>query len=208
MKIAVIGTGRVGRSLGRLWAENGHAVMFGSREAARGAALADEIGLQTTGGSIEDSAEFCDVALFAFPWFAFTDVERTLDGRLDDKIIIDCINPFKSTGSLALGHKWSAGEDIQKTLHRSRVVKAFNHFYYTNFAKPEYDGQTASLFYCSNYDDAKAAVVQLGTEMQFDPVDAGPIKNSRLLEPLAALWIQLAFVTHNGADTAFKLIGR
>ena len=113
-----------------------------------------------------------------------------------------------SSGSLALGHKRSAGEEIQKRFHRSYVVKAFNHFHYSAFENPHYSGQAATAFYCSNFDAAKATVVQLASEMGFEPVDAGPIKNARLLEPLAALWTQLAYVTHHGNDMAFRLISR
>ena len=198
----------MGRALGKLWAQQGHDIYFGSREAARGVTVAGEIGQGVQGGSVRDSAEFCDVALLAIPWYAFTDIERAVETALDNKIVIDCINPLRSTGSLALGHKWSAGEEIQKTLHRSHVVKAFNHLYWSALDNPTYQGEAASLFYCSNYEDAKAVVIQLGSEMGFEPVDAGPIKNARLLEPLAALWMQLAFVTHQGIDTAFKLIRR
>lgn len=208
MKIAVIGTGRMGKALAKAWAQQGHQIMFGSREQSRGEAVARELGLDVSGGTIEDSAEFCEVAVLAVPWYAFTDVERTIGERLDGKVIVDCINPFRSSGSLALGHKWSAGEEVQKVLHRAKVVKAFNHLYYSELGSAEYAGQAASLFYCSNFDDAKQVVVQLGTEMGYEPVDAGPIKNARLLEPLAALWTQLAFVTHHGTPTAFKLVSR
>lgn len=208
MRIAVIGTGRMGKVLGQIWAENGHEVMFGSRDAQHGEAVAEEVGNGARGGGIEDSAEFCQVALLAIPWYAFTDIERIVSDRLDQKIVIDCINPLRSTGSLAIGHKWSAGEEIQKVLHRTFVVKAFNHFYHTSISNADYAGQVASAFYCSNFDNAKAVVVQLATEMGFDPIDAGPIKNARLLEPMAALWTQLAFVTHHGTATAFKLISR
>ena len=208
MKLAVIGTGRMGKAVGRIWAENGHAVMFGSRDAANGDRVAKAIGHGALGGGVLDSAEFCDAALLAIPWFAFTDFERSIETALDHKVIIDCINPLRSTGSLAIGHKWSAGEEIQKVLHRTHVVKAFNHLYSTSLGNASYAGQPASAFYCSNHDDAKAVVIQLASEMGFDPVDAGPIKNARLLEPLAALWTQLAFVTHHGPETALKLVRR
>lgn len=208
MKIAVMGTGRMGKALGRLLAANGHEVMFGSRDAARGAATASEIGHGASGGTVVASAEFCDVAVLAIPWFAFTDFERAVGEALDYKVVIDCINPLRSTGSLAIGHKWSAGEEVQKVLHRCRVVKAFNHLYASSLADATYDGVVASAFYCSNFDDAKAAVVQLANEMGYEPIDAGPIKNARLLEPMAALWTQLAFVTHHGPNSAFKLVTR
>ena len=198
----------MGRAAGRLWAEKGHSIYFGSRDTARGQAVATEIGFGAQGGGVVDSAEFCDAALLAIPWYAFTDFERAVGNALDHKILIDCINPLRSSGSLALGHKWSAGEDIQKTLHRTRVVKAFNHLYASTLGDAVYQGQAASAFYCSNYDEAKAVVIQLANEMGYEPVDAGPIKNARLLEPLAALWLQLAFVTHQGHETAFKLVRR
>ena len=198
----------MGRALGKVWARQGHELFFGSREKARGEAVAREIGDGVRGGLVRDSAEFCDVALLAIPWYAFTDIERLVENALDGKVVIDCINPLRSTGSLALGHKWSAGEEIQKTLYRSHVVKAFNHLYASTLDNPTYQDESASAFYCSNHDQAQAVVIQLASEMGLEPVDAGPIKNARLLEPLAALWMQLAFVTHHGVDTAFKLIRR
>ena len=67
MKIGIIGTGKMGEMLGRQWAEAGHNVMCGSREAARGAAVANQIGYGVTGGSIVDAAEFCEAAVLAFP---------------------------------------------------------------------------------------------------------------------------------------------
>ncbi len=202
MKIAIIGTGRVGRTIAPLWLANGHELVFGSRDAVTKTGFSAEV------RSIEAAATFCDVALLAFPWFAFTDVERALGSALDGKIIIDCINPFMSSGSLALGHKRSAGEEIQKSLHRSFVVKAYNYLPLTAFAQPRFDGQAATAFYCSNFDNAKEVVVQLSQEMGLQPCDAGPIKNARLLEPLAALWTQLAYVAQHGSDIAFRLLER
>lgn len=207
MKIAIIGTEAVGKMLGHKWSQAGHDVMFGSQEVATALSIAAEIPT-TTGGTITDAAAFCDVALLAFPWYAFTDIERIIDGQLDDKVVIDCINPLKSSGSLAIGHKWSAGEEIARTWHRSKVVKAFNHLHINTFENPCYDGKKATAFYCSNEDKAKEVIVQLATDLGVDPVDAGPIKNARLLEPLGALSIQLAFKLHHHSDLAFLLVDR
>ncbi len=207
MKIAIIGTGRIGRSLGDVWSALGHAVVYGSREGQTGGGISAESASQPV-LTIADAAAFCEVALLAIPWYAFTDIERALGQTLDGKVIIDCINPFMSSGSLALGHKRSAGEEIQKALPGSFVVKAFNHLPRSAFREPQLGGQAATAFYCSNFDDAKDVVVQLATEMGLQPCDAGPIKNARLLEPLAALRTQLAYVTHHGDEIAFRLLLR
>ena len=193
MKIAILGTEAIGKTLGRKWAELGHEVMFGSLD---------------EGDSLVEAAAFCEVALLAFPWYLFTDVERAIGENLDGKVVIDCINPLKSSGSLALGHKWSAGEEIAKTWHRAHVVKAFNHISYTVLDNPVDEGQKLTAFYCSNSDAAKSVLVTLATELGLDPVDAGPIKNARLLEPLGALGIQLAYKLHYNTDLAFVLVGK
>ncbi|MCO5183234.1 MAG: NADPH-dependent F420 reductase [Anaerolineae bacterium] len=208
MRIGVLGTGRMGTTLGKLWAQNGHEIMFGSREAVRAQALAADIGEGTQGGSLKDSAEFGEVLLLSFPWYAFTDVERAVGNAVDGKIVFDCINPLKSSGSLALGHKWSAGEEIARTWHRAKVVKVFNHIYWQLLEQPEFDGVQADAYYCSNDDQAKAVAAQLSAEIGFNPVDCGPIKHARYLEPLAVLWMQLAFTMHNGPEIAFKLLRR
>ncbi len=204
MKISIIGTGRIGRTLAQTLKY--HDIFLGSRNEENGARVAADLGVQ--GGGIVAAAQWCEVCIFAFPWFAFTDVEREIGDLLDGKIIIDPINPLRSTGSLAIGHKRSAGEEVAKRFHRSGVVKAFNHIYYTHFENPTFDEQPATALYCSNDDKAKAVVVQLAAEMGFEPVDAGPIKNARLLEPFAALWMQLAFTTQHDTEIAFRLIGR
>jgi NADPH-dependent F420 reductase len=208
MQIGILGTGRMATTLGRLWAERGHAVFFGSREAERGQAVAAEVGFGAQGGLLVDSAEFGDVILLAVPWYAFTDVERAVGDMVDGKVVIDCINPLKSSGSLALGHKWSAGEEIARTWHRAKVVKAFNHIYWELLSEPGFGAESADAYFCSNDDEAKAVAAQLASEIGFTPVDCGPIKHARYLEPLAVLWMQLAFTMHNGTDVAFKLLRR
>ncbi|MCK4781069.1 MAG: F420-dependent NADP oxidoreductase, partial [Candidatus Lokiarchaeota archaeon] len=66
----------------------------------------------------------------------------------------------------------------------------------------------ASLFICGDYLDAKSKVKQLGLDIGFDVIDVGPLKNARLIEPLAMLWIELAYKQGMGTDIAFKLLRR
>lgn len=201
MDIAIIGTGKMGRALGAAWRPHGHTITFGSRtptaELLDGSPVLD----------IGSAAAAAEVVVFAFPWYALIDVVRAVD-KLAGKIIIDCINPLTSSGSLALGHKWSAGEEIANTFPLAHVVKAFNGVHHEHIANPTFSGYSADVFYCSDWDAAKAAVAQLAAEMGFNPVDVGPIKQARYLEPLAALWIQVAFHLGRGPEFVFKLLPR
>ncbi len=208
MKIAILGTGRVGCTLATIWAKLGHDIMLGSREAARGQQVAAGLNHpQISGGNLISACEHGDVILFAFPWYALTDIARAV-GKLQGKIIIDCINPMTSSGSLALGHKRSAGEEIGKEFPLAKPIKAFNHIYLDHFADPMFSGQAANAFYCSNFDDAKAAVIQLATEMGFEPLDLGPLKQARYLEPFAVMWIHMAFYIGMGPEFTLKMVPR
>ena len=208
VKIGIIGTGRIGSTLGKLWSAQQYEVMFGSREAARAEALAQEIGRNTQGKTITETVLWADVVVLAIPWYAFTDVEREIVELIGRKIVIDCMNPLKSTGSLAIGHKWSAGEEVAKSLPTARVVKAFNHIYWSLLETPDFNGEAASLLYCGDDMEAKEIVATLGKILGFDAIDAGPLRSARLLEPLAVLWIQMAFNIHHTTDFAFKVMWR
>ena len=91
MKIGIIGSGNMGRSLGILWAEQGHEVFFGSRDAEKGKATAELAERGTQGGTNDQAAAFADVIL----WTVRNIMPKQLLSHpevLDSKIIIDCNN--------------------------------------------------------------------------------------------------------------------
>jgi predicted dinucleotide-binding enzyme len=90
----------------------------------------------------------------------------------------------------------------------AKVVKIFNTTGANNMANPDYHGVAASMFFCGDDAGAKAAAARLASDLGFDPVDAGNLDQARLLEPLALLWIRLAYVQKQGWDIAFKLMKR
>jgi NADPH-dependent F420 reductase len=207
MKIAIIGTGRMGETFARRWRQCGHEITFGSRDPERAATLAAEIAPGVQAAAPASAVASADVVVLAFPWFAATDVFREV-GDLSSTVVVDCINPMMSSGKLALGHKTSAAEEIQRWVPRAYVVKAFNHIHWQILADPTFGDVAADAFYCGNDDDAKETVRSLAVDLDFNPVDCGPLRSARLLEPLALLWIQLAFTGNLGVDFAVKLIHR
>ena len=92
MKIGIIGSGNVGGALGKIWARNGHEIMFSSRNPEKLKPLAEAVGKNACFGLPSDAARFGDVVVLAVPW---EQAESALlsAGSLNGKILIDCTNP-------------------------------------------------------------------------------------------------------------------
>lgn len=210
MRIGMIGAGNVGVALGRRWTAAGHDVMFGVRD-PRGAniqRLIGELGPRAFAGSVADAAAMGDVIVLATP---FGETQRALQaaGAVGGKVLIDCTNPLKpDLAGLSIGHTTSAAEAIHRWAPAARVVKALNITGAGNMLDPRYDGEAATMFICGDDTAAKAVVGGLVRELGFDLVDAGPLTQARLLEPLAMLWISLAIVQGLGPNIAFRLMRR
>jgi 8-hydroxy-5-deazaflavin:NADPH oxidoreductase len=207
MKIGIVGSGNVGGTLGRRFAEAGHTVTFGTRrpDSAEMQELA-----KIPGASVATNAEAAqrsEIIVLATPWPATEDAIRGL-GDLSGKILFDCVNPLKpKLDGLELGTTTSASESIAKWAPGARVVKIFNTIGYNIMADPSFPGGPATLFYCGDDAAAKKAAHDLAAQLGFDPIDAGPLTQARLLEPFALLWISLAF-GGQGREIAFHLMKR
>lgn len=144
--------------------------------------------------------------LLATPWGAAQDALRAA-GDLKGKILVDATNPLKPDFSgLALGHTTSAGEEVARWAPGARVVKAFNTIGAQHMTDPRIAGQRPSMFVCGDDPAAKQTVAGLAEALGFEPVDAGPLTQARLLEPLAMLWISLAYAHGLGTNIGFRLL--
>jgi len=212
MRIAVIGTGNVGGTLGRRWAQLGHEVRFGVRDPERGAAAVKGGDVLPTGATAVTPAEAArgaDVVVLATPWDAVSDALRELGpDALHGVVLLDATNPLGPGLALDTGPQGESGaERVQALAPRARVVKAFNTTGFNNMADPVYGGEPTVMFYAGDDAEAKSAVRALVAALGFDAVDAGPLVRSRELERLAVLWISLAF-GGLGREIAFKLARR
>jgi 8-hydroxy-5-deazaflavin:NADPH oxidoreductase len=210
MKIGIIGIGNVGAALGKGWAKKGHQVVFGVRNASdpKVAAAVKEVGNNARAASVPEVAGFGEVVVLATPWPAAQDAIRSA-GNLSGKILFDCTNPLKADLSgLDVGFTTSAAEQVQSWAQGARVVKIFNTTGSNNMENPRYPEAPATMFYCGDDPQAKSAAKTLAIDLGFDPVDAGPLRIARLLEPLAMLWIHLAFAQNLGREFAFRLMRR
>jgi hypothetical protein len=208
MRIAIIGAGNVGGTLGKMWAAKDHEVAFGVRRPndAKVQALLAATGKRARAVSVKDAVAGAEVVLLATPWSA-TEAALRDAGELRGKVVVDATNPLKSDLSgLAIGHSTSAAEQVAGWAPGARVVKAFNTIGAAHMADPRFGTQRASMFICGDDASAKATVVRLAGELGFDPVDCGPLTQARLLEPLAMLWISIAYTYGAGPNIGFALL--
>lgn len=210
MNIAIIGSGKMGSGLGRIWAEKGHQLTFSfSRDPAKLDALAGSIKGARAGTPAEAVRE-ADVILLAVGW-AIVKGALELSGSIAGKVLIDCTNPLNAdASSLVVGHTTSGAEEIAKLVPGAKVVKAFNTVFAEVYhsASRLFGSRMATMFYCGDDADAKAVASKLIIETGFSPVDAGPLKSARYLESLAMLMIQLGYKQGMGTDIALSLVQR
>lgn len=209
MKIAVIGAGNVGGTLGMLFAKNGHEVVFGVRD-PKDTKIAELLkSSKARAATVPEAASFAEIVVLATPWNGTQDaVEQA--GELAGKVVVDCTNPLTpDLSGLIIGTSNSAGEEVALWANGAKVVKAFNTIGAPNFGNPDFGNEKASMFICGDDASAKTKVGQLASELGFDVVDVGPLTEARQLEALAMLWIHLALKQGLGPKGhAFKLLRR
>ena len=209
MNIGIIGSGNVGATLGTRWATNGHTLFFSTREPqSEKMKRLLNAGPNVRVGSVTEAVAASDILLLATPWDAPEDVLAAA-GDLSGKILIDATNPvLPDLSGLALGTSTSAGEAVARWARGAAVVKAFNTVGANIMADPDFGARRAALFYCGDDKTSKQTVSTLIAELGFEPFDAGPLTQARLLEPFALLWITLALKHGYGREIAFEFLQR
>jgi predicted dinucleotide-binding enzyme len=205
MKIAIIGAGRVGSTLGRGLAGAGHAVLYAVRDTAKPREGLDHPGAQVV--EVRAAVEAADVVLLTTPWGQAEAAVRGA-GDLTGKILVDVTNPIGPGLTLTHGHTDSGAEQVARWASGARVVKAFNTTGVENMANPRYGAQSVVMPVCGDDEAARATVLGLARDLGFEAVDAGPLKQARLLEPFALVWIDLALVRGMGRGFGFGLLRR
>lgn len=201
MNIAIIGTGNVGQGISNLLKNTNHRVVFGSREVSKS-------GLAYPVKSPLQAVQQSDVVVVAIPFSAISDL-TPLAEDLAGKVVIDATNPLAANYmSLTTGFDTSAGEQVAELLPKSKVVKAFNTIMASQYSQGgRIKNTTPSQVFCASDDQsAKETVMTIAKDMGLEPVDVGSLSNSRYLEPLAELQIQLAYGLGLGTDLGFKLV--
>ncbi len=202
MKIAVIGTGNIGAAYARALASAKYEVIVGARDPNKAAALAQEIGGKAAGVDIAAAFKSADLVILALPYPAVAGV-LTEAGDLAGKVLVDVSNPLSADfKDLVVGLTTSAAEQTQAAAPKAHVVKAFNTIFAGLIPAQAREGRKLQVFVAGDDAAATAKVREMVKALGFVPVDAGPLRNSRLLEPIGMMNIQFGFFLGAGPTTA------
>ncbi len=204
MRIAIIGTGNVGKALAPAFARADHEASYGVRNPAD----PKHSGAGATVRTVRDAANWAEIVVLAVNW---AQIDEALDdcGDMVGKILIDCTNPltFGPDGiSLALGFDTSGGE-IVASKTKAKVVKTLNHVGSPVMESAHLYATRPIQFVCGEDEQAKKTVSGLLRDIGFEPIDYGGIENARKLEPLAMLWIDQAYKHGMALTNALTFIG-
>ena len=186
MKIAVIGAGKVGGTLGGKWETAGHEVVYGLRDPSK------KKGAQ----SIADALGTGEVVLLAIPGDAVVDLVHEHATALDGKVVIDATNNFSG----AAMHSWA---ECQPVMPKARLYRAFNSYGWDVYADPVIGGQQADLFYAGP-DDGLETVERLIADVGLRPVRVGDTDQAATIDGVLRLWF--ALVRSRGRHIALKLL--
>ena len=209
MKVGILGSGDVGKSLARGFAKLGHEVMIGSRSPEKLADFAKET-KGVAAGTFEETAAFGDLlALATLGAAAEEAIKLAGPSNFEGKVLIDATNPLDfSRGmppTLFVGHTDSLGERIQRWIPAARVVKAFNTAGNALFVDPGFPDGPPDMFIAGNDGDAKKIVAQICKQWGWGVVDVGGIEGSRHLEPMCMVWV-LHGALSGSWNHAFKML--
>jgi len=214
MKIGIIGSGDVGRVLGKAFLTEGYEVMIGTRDVNKEAVvkwLADNPG--TKAGSFSDTAKFGDIIVLATAGDITETVIKTAGiENFGNKVVIDATNPIDHTKAPVNGvlqyfttAQESLMERLQKMIPQARLVKAFNSVGNVFMYKPDFAGGKPTMFICGNDEEAKKTVTRILDQFGWETEDMGKAESAGVIESLCILWCIPGFI-RNQWTHAFKLL--
>lgn len=209
MRIAIVGAGQTGRTLGVQWAGAGNEVWFcgSDREVpARTQEAIEEAWPNARSASLHEATEGCEVVVLAVPW---KEADGCLDGAADltGKILVDTVTPVTWEDGPRAVRGESFAEVLAERHPGARIVKAFNTLAARHLMNVRFGNQDADTFLCS--DDVKALdiVRTLAQQIGFRAVNAGTLRNAVLIEHLSVLFFFLGTREPKLVQSVASLIG-
>jgi predicted dinucleotide-binding enzyme len=208
MRVGILGSGLMGGKLGTLFARAGHGVVFSyasRREKLK--KLADEAGGQARAGTPREAARDADALLLAVHWLRVDDVLQQV-GDLSGKVILTCSLPMNADNTeLVIGHTMSGAEELASKVPKARMVCAFNTVpseVLFGIYEARQKANRPNLIYCGNDVHSKQVASGLIHDVGFAPIDGGPLRIARYMEPFALLMAQLAYEGDGGPELGYR----
>jgi predicted dinucleotide-binding enzyme len=199
MRIGILGSGAVGQALARGLPRHGHTVRIGTRKDA-----VEDLPVGTPAEVVADA----DLVFLAVQGTAAVEVVTGVREQLAGKVLVDATNPldFSSGGpGLFVGHTDSLGEQVQRAVPETHVVKAYNTVGNALMVDPDLPGGPPTMLIGGDSEEAKATVTALLESTGWEVADLGGIEVSRYLEPVCLAWVVIG--RRSGTwDHAFKVL--
>jgi predicted dinucleotide-binding enzyme len=208
MRIGILGSGLMGGKLGTLFARAGHEIVFSyARTERKLERLAREAGGGARAGTAAEAVDGADAVLLAVHWSRVRDVLKKA-GDLSGRVVLTCMLPMsKDDTRLVIAHRSSGAEALARKIPRARVVHAFgtvpSEVLFDVYAARR-NAKKPSLILCGDHASAKKTAASLTRDVGFDPVDAGPLRMARYIEPFSLLIAQLAYRGKGGPELAYR----
>jgi predicted dinucleotide-binding enzyme len=210
MRIGILGSGLMGGKLGTIFARAGHDVVFSySRSERKLKRLAREARGHARTGTPGEAVMNADALLLAVHWLRVDAVLKQA-GDLSGKVIVTCSLPMNgSDTALAVAHTSSGAEALAKKVRKAHVVSAFStvpsEVLFDVFSRKRRTRRRPSLLFCGDDRNAKKIAARLIRDVGFEPVDAGPLRVARYLEPFSLAVAQLAYEGNQGPEIAYRI---
>jgi 8-hydroxy-5-deazaflavin:NADPH oxidoreductase len=206
MKVAIIGSGNVGKALASSATKAGHTVTLAAKNPQHAEAAAAATKAHAA-PSNKDAVKDAELVVLAVPADQVDDVVGALANELDGKVIIDVTNRMNAQDPGQVLDGSSMAEQIQKMAPKAHVVKAFNYAFASKMVDPKADGTKLDAYVAGDDDSAKHKAMHFAESIGFRPIDAGPLAMARALEGMGLLNIILQ-IKHNWPwQSGWKLVG-
>ena len=184
MKIGIIGSGRIGGTLGELWVKAGHEVVFSARTIEEVNDLVARLGLgpAARAGTPREAALFGEVMLISVPYSALPQIGRDYAAELKGKAVLDTCNPIQSRdGDMAVeARAKGTGVASVELLPGVRLVRAFNSVGYNSLRSEAHRaGERLAIPLAADDEAALNIAIRLVQDAGFEPVVVGPLARAK-----------------------------
>jgi 8-hydroxy-5-deazaflavin:NADPH oxidoreductase len=210
MRVGILGSGLMGGKLGTIFARAGHEVVFSyARSEQKLKTQARKANGSATHGTPREAALEANAVLLAVHWSRVDDVLKQA-GDLSGKVIFTCSLPMNADDTkLVIAHTSSGAGALAKKVRKAAVVSAFStvpsEVLFDVFDAKRRTRRWPSLMYCGDDRDAKDVAASLIRDVGFEPVDAGPLRIARYVEPFSLAMAQLAYEGDEGPEIAYRI---
>jgi predicted dinucleotide-binding enzyme len=188
MRIGIVGAGKIGSTVGKLWVEAGHEVKLSSRHPNELQSLVESLGTRASAGTPVEAAQYGEVVMITVPLKAIPELAQEIGSALDGKVVLDTGNAYAQrdgeTARQATTFPGGSAAWAAAKFPGARWVKAFNSVNYRTLESEAHrNGDRVGIPLASDDQGALDIAAKLVRDAGFEPVIVGPLARGTEFEP-------------------------